>query len=337
MGCHDRRMNFRLPEGADYDGRDDAGRDRFRVSIPLDEHGYFGRECPSCSQVFRILLGDYEPLPDDLKLWCVYCGHHTDHSEFMTQQQRDRVMRVAGDIGVQMVGQALRRGFRGRASGSRSGVRLTYRAKPFYPEPLPGIDEERLVRQRTCTACGLHYAVFGDHRFCPVSGALNPVDVALDALAAETAKLDALESVPADTKALLREQGVFDRLYAGTLGSVVGIVESLAGSAFRSRVTDADAILKRKGNVFQRLNDLADLYCAHLGIDLPSTPGVEWDSLIRLWATRHIYTHHDGIVDERFLCAVPSSPCVVGQRLIVPLADAELAIQQARLLCAAIG
>lgn len=330
-------MSYRLPDGAVYEGRDDAGNERFRVSIPLDEHGYFGRECPSCGQVFRVRHDDYEDLPDDLVLWCVYCGHHTDHSEFMTQQQRDRIMRVAADFGIQMVGQGFRRAIGGRSRGSRSGVRLAYRTKPFYPEPLPGIDEEQLVRQRACPACGLHYAVFGDHRFCPVSGPLNAVDVALDALAAETAKLDALESVPADTRALLREQGVFDRLYVSTLGSVVGIVESLAGSVFRSRVAGSDALLKGKGNVFQRLNNLADLYRAHLNIDLPSTAGVEWDSLLRLWATRHVHTHHDGIVDSRFLLAVPSSLSREGQRLIVTVADAKLAIEQARLLCAAIG
>jgi hypothetical protein len=26
----------------------------------------------------------YEALPDDLTLWCVYCGHHAEHSEFVT-------------------------------------------------------------------------------------------------------------------------------------------------------------------------------------------------------------------------------------------------------------
>jgi DNA-directed RNA polymerase subunit RPC12/RpoP len=330
-------MNYRLPDGAAYEGRDDAGMERFRVSIPLDDHGYFGRECPSCGQVFRVLHDDYEQLPDDLELWCVYCGHHTDHSEFMTQQQRDRVMRVVSDFGVQMVGQALGKAFRGRSRASRSGVGLTFRSKPFYPKPLPGIDEEQLIRQRACPACGLHYAVFGEHRFCPVSGSLIPVDVALDALAAESAKLDVLESVPAEAKAALREQGVFDRLYVSALASVVGIVETLAGNAFRSRVAGSDALLKGKGNVFQRLDDLAALYRAHLGTDLRSTAGLAWDSLIRLWATRHVHVHQDGIVDGKFLLKVPNSPYREGQRLIVTAADARLAIEQAKLLCAAIG
>ena len=37
-------MRFNLPDGAEYDGADENGNDRFRVSIPLDDHGFFGRQ-----------------------------------------------------------------------------------------------------------------------------------------------------------------------------------------------------------------------------------------------------------------------------------------------------
>jgi hypothetical protein len=34
-----------------------------------------------------------------------------------------------------------------------------------FPQPLPGIDEERLIRVRQCAGCALRYAVFGEHRY----------------------------------------------------------------------------------------------------------------------------------------------------------------------------
>ena len=49
-GC----VKFNLPDGAEYAGPDEDGNDRFRVSIPLDEHGLFGRECPSCERTFLV-------------------------------------------------------------------------------------------------------------------------------------------------------------------------------------------------------------------------------------------------------------------------------------------
>jgi primosomal protein N' len=107
--------------------------------MPTDEDGHFGRQCPSCSQIWRMHAEDYEALPDD-RLWCVYCGHEDDHSEFITQQQLDRAMRAVGDIGVQLVQDALDRAFRPLARSSRSSmVSIQYRSKPFYPAPLPGI------------------------------------------------------------------------------------------------------------------------------------------------------------------------------------------------------
>jgi len=128
-----------FPDGVEFLGDGDDGNVHFKVDIPIDDDGYFGRECPECEQHFRIALDDYDTLPDDLRLWCVYCGHDDDHSEFLTQQQRDRVMRAAGDYAMQVVGQTLDHSF-GQAAHRSHGT-LTYRSEPFYPSPLPGINE----------------------------------------------------------------------------------------------------------------------------------------------------------------------------------------------------
>ena len=50
-------------------------------------------------------------------------------------------------------------------------------------------------------------AVFGERRFCPVCGKLRAMVVALNALSAESARLDGLGQMPAQTAASLREQG----------------------------------------------------------------------------------------------------------------------------------
>jgi hypothetical protein len=41
---------------------------------------------------------------------------------------------------------------------------------------------------------------------------------------------------------------------------------------------------------------------------------------------RHVLTHGDGIVDERFLTQVPNSPLKDSQRLVIRRADAEAAL-----------
>lgn len=312
-----------------------------RVSIPTDDHGFFGRQCPGCSQVFRIDSEDYEALPDNVHLWCVYCGHHDEHSEFMTQQQLDRAMRAVGDIGVQMAGQMLDRSFRRlstRRPRSGSGVQFSYRSAPFYPQPLPGIDEEQLIRVRQCAGCSLRYAVFGEHRYCPVCGPLPADVVALDAMAAELARLDLLGQLPAEAAASLREQGVFTRIWVDTLENLVGLVETLASAVFHAATTDAAQRVKGKGNIFQRLDDTADLYVAAGYPDLRTVLGsVTWQRLLEVWATRHLFTHNDGVVDDKYIAKVPNSSTRPGQRLTISETLCRQAITDTQELCAAIA
>lgn len=332
-------MDIRTADGASYEGNDADGHMQFRISIPADDDGYLGRECPSCDQMFRIHVDDYEQLPDTADLYCVYCGHRTHHSEFMTRQQMDRAEQVVLDAGTQMLDQMLGDAF-GRLSSSTAGsgfIQVSYESTPFSPQPLPGIDEEKLVRERRCPACNLRYAVFGEHRYCPVDGHLDALDIALDALAAEAAKLDALTALPEEARRNLREQGVLDRIQVDALANTVGIIEALAKETFRSRVSNADALTRGKGNIFQRLDDTADLFAAHLNIDIRTAPEIVWGELLRLWATRHVHVHNGGRVDQRYLRAVPTTTLTEGQRVLVTMSDVRIAVAQAIALCRALA
>jgi hypothetical protein len=330
--------SFRFPEGVEFGGEDDNGNVVFRVSIPLDDDGHFGRQCPGCRRLFRVAYEDYDRLPEDLRLWCVYCGRHDDHSEFLTEQQRERAIRAGTDYGEQVVGQMLDRAFKGVARRSRNSMfSISYRSTPFHPSPLPSIDEERLVRERVCEGCNLHYAVFGEHRFCPVCGPLPPLVAALDALGAEVVRLDALGAISADAQAALREQGVLDRTYVDTIKNLVGIVEALAERVFRQAVASADEVLKGKGKIFQRLDDWSNLFVAYGLRDPRVALGDDWHTLQRTWAARHVFTHCDGIVDDRYLASVPGSRLQVGQRLRVTEAEARAALHYVEQACRAIA
>jgi hypothetical protein len=329
-----------MPDGARIVGQD-GKTVSMQVGMPIDEDGFFGRQCPSCSQLFRVDADDFEALPNELDLWCVYCGHHAEHSEFITEQQLERATRAVSDWGTQLMGLALDRSFRGLTTPrprSGFGIQITYRSTSFYPQPLPGIDEEKLIRVRQCAGCALRYAVFGEHRYCPVCGALPPDVVALDAIAAETARLDGLSQLPADAAATLREQGVFNRIWVDTLENLVGDVETLASAVFHAAVPDAAQWVTGKGNIFQRLDATADLFMDAGYPDLRQVlDAATWQRLLQLWATRHLFTHNDGIVDDKYLNTVPASTVRRGQRLTVTEAQTRQAIADAHQLCTALG
>jgi hypothetical protein len=325
-------VRYSLPDGAEYNGTDEDGNDLFLVEIPLDEHGFFGRQCPSCQRTFLVANESYDALPDDLQLWCVYCGHRSDHSDFMSSQQTARIMSLAEDVGRQLVDQMLDTTF-GQLGHRRDGViRFERNPRRPQPRPLPGIHEEQLVRERSCPSCGMRYAVFAEHRFCPACGPLPARQIAVDALEAEASRLDALETLPGDIRAALGEQGVLDRQYVDTIENLVSVVESLASATFSDHVPGAAALLRGRGNVFQRLDDLADLFAAHTSSDLRTALGPQWQELKRAWAGRHLYAHNDGVVDERYTRAVPMTTLQLGQRLPVTRADARTAIENVRVL-----
>lgn len=336
---------FRMPDGAQIVGqRGDVYE--MRISVPLDGDGFFGRQCPACDQLFRVDSDGYEVLPDDVRLWCVYCGHHDEHSEFVTEQQRARALRAVGDLGIQLVGQALDKAFAGLSRRSRFrssarsgfGIEIKYRSTPFYPQPLPGIDEEKLIRVRQCSGCTLRYAVFGEHRYCAVCGPLPADVVALDALAAETIRLDVLGQLPGATVATLRERGVYTRIWIDTLENLVSLTETLASAVFHAAIIDAAGRVRGRGNVFQRLDDTAELFVA---ADYPDLRTVldppTWQRLQRIWGARHLFTHNDGIVDDQYLAKIPNSTAQVGQRLTITEQMCRQAILDTEVLCRSIA
>jgi hypothetical protein len=342
-GSRSDKFGFRMPPGARIAGRQ-GETFNLSVEIPTDDDGFLGQQCPSCRALFRLDADDYEALPDDIELWCAYCGGRGDTGDFLTEQQMDRIQSAVGDLGEQIIGNALDEIFGGIARKSRSrprhgfGIEVTYKSTPFSPKALPGIDEEALVRVRNCVRCSLRYAVFGEHRFCPSCGPLPSTVVAFDALAAETARLDAFAALPPPVAAGLREQGVFNRLWVDTLENLVGIVEVLAGNLFKDAVPDAALKLRKKGNIFQRLDGMAALFVSEGYEDLRTAVGdVTWSRLVDVWAIRHLFTHNDGIVDAKYVTKAPHSTAQLGQRLTVTDTLCRHAIADTEDLCRALS
>lgn len=322
---------FRFPDGVDFEGRD-GDQVSLAVSMPFDEDGYIGRQCCECDQLFRIQGEEFTALPDDQLFWCVYCGHDTtDPSDFLTDQQLERAKEAALGYGIQAVSEGLEQGFKRASKKSRnSSVRIDYDSKPYRPQPLPGIHEPAIILERSCGLCSLNYAVFNAHRWAPCCGPLPAAEVAAAELEASEQMLDALQELDRQHEGRLRENGTIHRSYTDTLANAVSTVEMTARRVFTEQVPDAPEHLRGKGNVFQRLEDMADLFDQHLGIDLRDT---HWDETKRTWAARHLYTHADGFIDSRYLQRVPDCPQPEGKRLILTEQHARAAIQHARRLC----
>ena len=79
------------------------------ISIPTDEDGFFGRECPSCEAPFKMRVEEYDALPDEINLTCPYCGHREEHSAFMSASQQARALATAQGLAEQWMPRAAQR------------------------------------------------------------------------------------------------------------------------------------------------------------------------------------------------------------------------------------
>ncbi len=306
------------------------------VSIPPDEDGYIGRRCAGCDGKFRMLATEYNSLPEDADLTCPYCGNRADHSEFMTEGQRERAFAGAEAITEQhihdMVDDIFARAFGGGqqapSRGSMFSVEFKYTPGPRPAvRPLPEVIEDRARRIIVCPGCSTHYAVYSSSAFCPVCGPRAAADTVLEQIAAGRAALAVEDHLPPAQAEAARDAGVFEGMAGNTLKNVVTLFEVFARDQFTTRASNPTAAIKGKGNLFQRLDDTAQLFTDHCGIDLPAAAGAAvWQRLREDFARRHVLTHCDGIVDAKFLAVVTNIGLQIGQRLVITRQDAERAL-----------
>jgi hypothetical protein len=325
----------RLPEGVHLASQDRSGF-RLGVAMPVDEDGLWPMRCPEHPEdhFFKIEVtqkldeGDAEPEAEESPLYCAYCGHAADLWDFAPEQHA-RMMAAASAAAEQyaasMLDDILGKAFGGRSQSSsrRSGISIEF--KPGTPprrRSLPEVGEvEETRRTMQCQVCSEVAAVYGLAIYCPNCGQLAPAQQFAELVRMHRDGLAALDDLPEQAKRALAESGVLGANYENTIKDGFAALETYLRARFEAEAPDVP--LKGKGNVFQRLDDAADLYRDHLHVDLPrllSESG--WEHLKQAAAMRHVLVHNSGIVDARFLDRLPGWPQQVGQRIQIKQLDA---------------
>lgn len=313
------------------------------VSLPTDGEGFVGRECSSCASFFKVKTEDLSPVGDTEPMWCPYCGEERSGREaFQTAAQTARINEAIEAMAEQYVHEALAGFGRDLERMNRPGAPVTFKMnrQPAPPmRTLPEYVEDEVRKTIDCPKCGRQHAVYGASAFCPFCGALPSLDTALDALSRARQMLALEDAVPDELRAEVGAQGVFDALAADAIKNCVTLFETVARERFQS-VVGADAIVRAAGGkgVFQRLDDLDQMYAQHVGFAISSlVPHDVWTRTKVSFQQRHVLTHLGGIVDQRFLDAVPGSPLRVGRRLVIARADAAATIDDVEMLIRAVG
>lgn len=286
-----------------------------RVSIPLDDKGMIGRECPQadCEGYFKIQPGT-GLVGENLTCHCPYCGHTDDPKQFYTKAQVEYVKSAA----LHKITDALHKDLKALEFNHkpRGGFGIGVSMKAIgKPAPVRYYREPQLETEVVCDHCTLRYSIYGVFGYCPDCRIHNSLQI-LDKNLQLIAKMLSL----AETQ----ESSLAEHLVENALEDCVSAFDAFGRETcrvFASKATDP----ARAGEIrFQNIGGARDRVQQQFGVDFSvGSDAANWAQLRRAFAKRHLLAHTMGVVDEDYLQATGDSPSLLGRK--VPITGAEVA------------
>ncbi|MEZ4503642.1 MAG: hypothetical protein R3C39_13535 [Dehalococcoidia bacterium] len=283
------------------------------VTLPLDDEGMLGRQCPGplCGRYFKVKPDTGH---EGETLACPYCGTVADPQNFATEEQIQYATDVAAGKFVDSLFDRIERTadrFNRQQRGGLLNLQMKVHRDRFVPRRYT---EHELETGVTCDNCGLEFAVYGVFASCPDCQRLNALTTCLTSL--EVARKRVRLSEDPNIDADLRRQFPRD-----ALRDSVAAFDSY-GKALRAK-HPGRVRSRAKTNLFQ---DLDALDVELLAAGLPTIETIlspdEATSLKWFFQARHVYEHNAGVVDDRFVNRIPEAVSIRGQ--LLPLPEASL-------------
>ena len=283
---------------------------QFKVSLPLDDKGYLGRECPapSCKRYFKVNPGTGRK-GENLPLHCPYCGHKGRMDEFHTQSQIDYAVSVVGRSAQEAVVRDMKdmaRDFNRRASGGLISLKMDVKSSPA---PLRHYTELKLETDVECPKCSLQYSVYGVFAFCPDCREHNSLRILRKNLEVVDKMLDMAATADAD---------VAGRLVQNALEDCVSAFDGFARELCRVHAEESSDTPKAEKVPFQNLEVAKEKLNGLFTLDLAA--GVtheEWKAAVRGFQKRHLVAHKMGVVDNEYVRKTRDVEAVVGHKVSV--------------------
>lgn len=279
------------------------------VSLPTDEHGYIGRECPNdvCKGYFKIVNGTGLKGITDCN--CPYCGNTADQKEFFTPEQIEYVKSVA----IRKFKDALVKDLKEFEFDIRPkggfGIGISMKVEPGRQHPIRWYRERTLETHIECSNCTLKYAVYGVFAFCPDCQQHNSLQILNKNLELAAKMLDMAATSDAE---------IAERLIENALEDCVSAFDGFGREICRVCANKATEPAKAEKISFQNLEGVKQSLIGIFGIDLSAALSVEeWKMAIRGFQKRHLLSHKMGVVDEEYKRKSGDAKAVVGRKIIV--------------------
>jgi hypothetical protein len=277
------------------------------VSMPTDEQGLVGRECPSCGMYFKLKSGTGLPTT---QCSCPYCGYRDECNDFMTQDQQEYLTSIAAREFLAPLLRDFADDLKRLETPSNGFIQLKISATvPDFP--IQFYQEKILETNVTCDTCGLAFSIYGVFSNCPDCGKLNARVIYDKSLDASNGKLVLSGDNTID-------EHVRADLIKDALTGTVSAFDAL-GKALRAKHT---AIPAKPNNLFQNFLALDKALATLTGKNISQflTPA-DSDFLFLMFRVRHIYEHNAGVVDSDFVKKQPAYAHLLGRKYLLKKDD----------------
>ena len=293
-------------------------KETINVSMPTDEHGLVGRECPSCQMYFKLKPGTGLPTT---QCSCPYCGYKDESNEFTTQDQKEYLESIAAREFLAPLLSNFANSLKRLETPSNGFIQI--KVSTTIPEfPIQEYQEKVLETNVTCDTCGLVFSIYGVFSNCPDCEKLNARVIYEKSLDASNGKL--VLSVYDTIDEHIRTDLVKDSLI-GTVSAFDAL-----GKALRTKHTQIPA---KPNNLFQNFLALDRVLISLTGKDIRHYLSVaDGDFLFLMFQVRHIYEHNAGVIDNDFVAKLPAYSSQIGRKFTLKKDDVSAFIALMRKL-----
>lgn len=287
---------------------------KFSITIPTDENGLTGRECPvkECLGYFKVKFGTGLK-GENVPCVCPYCGHRGPHDTFWTQEQLEYAKSIAMRKAKDWIVQELKKHEFNIPARGVFGIGISMKVEPGSPHPIRYYREKKLETDVTCSSCTLQYAIYGVFGYCPDCGVHNSFQILQKNLELAAKELQLSDTVEGDLQS---------HLVGDALENAVSAFDGFGREACAAHQHLSSQPQKAASLSFQTLANADGNVRALFGFGL--SDGVtadEWQLLVRCFQKRHLLAHKMGVIDEKYIAAAHDPTAKVGRKVAIESAE----------------
>jgi len=294
------------------------------ISIPIefDEEGYLDRECPNtkCLFKFKVLGDDWKEIFKEEAIYCPKCGNKEPSNKWYTSEQVQAGAEQGKEIIMAKIGNALQEGAMDFNSRQRRNSFISMRMEvttDHHSEvvmPISALKEMQLKIK--CEKCNANYAVIGSAYFCPCCGK-NSSDQTFDqAMKKVKDKIKNLKTIKAAISEISEDEAETTcvSIIETSLNECVVAFQRFCDQMFLENFSQVNV----KFNAFQNLEKGSKYWKDNLSKSYVELISSEELILLNIYfQQRHLLSHTEGIIDEKYLERSKDESYEIGQRIVV--------------------